>query len=376
MGGMYFCYDALVAVIQWQFSFDLASILSELYKFTKMPRHPTEETLSRGIGMLQGGLTQRAVAINLGISKGAVSRAWIKFRNTGTIDRKVGSGRPRKTTPAQDHFLQMNALRNRTVTAPALNRDLQNATGVTVSNETVRKRLHEAHLLARRPAVRVPVTVAHRRHRLTFAQNHLVWGRADWDRVLFTDESKFNLDFNDGRIRVWRRPGERFADCCVQEHDRYGGGSVMVWGGISLTSRVGLRVIGNGTLNGQRYRDEILDPYVLPYAQNYVGTFILMDDNARPHRNRLVDAYKTTNGINGMEWPARSPDLNPIEHVWDMLQRAISNRLVKPQTVAELQRALLDEWANIPQLELQNLIMSMPHRCQAVVTARGGHTRY
>ena len=77
-----------------------------------------------------------------------------------------------------------------------------------------------------------------------------------------------------------------------------------------------------------------------------------------------------------MEWPARSPDLNPIEHAWDMLQTAVSPRPVQPASVQELRQALLEEWDQIPQYKIRRLINSMRRRCQAVIEARGHHTRY
>ena len=70
------------------------------------------------------------------------------------------------------------------------------------------------------------------RQRVVWCQNHLAWSTEQWERVLWTDESRFTLDFNDRRIRVHRFPGERFAPCCVKEHDRYGGGSIMMWAGM------------------------------------------------------------------------------------------------------------------------------------------------
>ena len=135
-------------------------------------------------------------------------------------------------------------------------------TGTVISAQTVRNRLHAARLRARRPAVRVPLTPAHRRHRLQWAQDHVGWTQADWANVLFTDESRFCLDFNDGRIRVWREPGERFAAVNVVEHDRYGGGSVIVWAGISLRGHTDLYVVQNGNLTGERYKNEILNAHV------------------------------------------------------------------------------------------------------------------
>ena len=79
-------------------------------------------------------------------------------------------------------------------------------------------------------------------------------------------------------------PNERFAPVCVAEHDRFGGGSVMVWAGISALGKTDLHVIDDGTLTALRYVKEILDVYVRPYAGTVGESFILMDDNARAHR--------------------------------------------------------------------------------------------
>jgi transposase len=200
--------------------------------------------------------------------------------------------------------------------------------------------------------------------------------RASLRNILFTDESRFCLDFHDGRRRVWRSRNQRFANCNVVEHDRFGGGSVMVWGGISLDGSTDLYVIRNGSLNAVRYRDEILDPIVRPFAGAIGDDFILMDDNARPHRARIVNDYLARESIVRMDWPAYSPDLNPIEHAWDCLQKRISQLPVSPRSLDELADALLREWQQIPQQRFLNLVESFTTRCQAVIDARGGHTRY
>ncbi|GBM17993.1 hypothetical protein AVEN_238390-1 [Araneus ventricosus] len=103
---------------------------------------------------------------------------------------------------------------------------------------------------------------------------------------------------------------------------------------------------------------------------------IFMEDNARPHRARLARSYLKSETIPQMEWPARSPDLNPIEHVWDMLGRRIAGSSVPPGALHELQQALLQEWALLPQREINDTIGSMPRRCQACISVRGYHTRY
>ena len=81
---------------------------------------------------------------------------------------------------------------------------------------------------------------------------------------MFSDESRFCLRQLDQSVKVWRRLGERYADCCTDRIIYFDGGSVMVWGGISLTGKTRLVGIG-GNLNAERYRDEILQPVAIPY---------------------------------------------------------------------------------------------------------------
>lgn len=125
-----------------------------------------------------------------------------------------------------------------------------------------------------------------------------------------------------------------------------------------------------------RYRDEILHVHVRPYAGAIGDDFILMDDNAPAHRARIVDEYLQQETIVRLEWPARSPDLNPIEHCWDMLQAAVRSRPQQPRCLWELEQCLVEEWNALDQRKVMRLIQSMRRRCQAVIVARGSHTRY
>ncbi|GFU64743.1 transposable element Tcb2 transposase [Trichonephila clavipes] len=108
----------------------------------------------------------------------------------------------------------------------------------------------------------------------------------------------------------------------------------------------------------------------------YGGISIGGHDNARPHRARLVENMLEAETIQRMECPACSPDLNPIEHVWDMFDDALLRDQGQSATVRDLEIALLEEWNSIPKSLIDNLIASMANRCAAVLAVRGDHTPY
>ena len=147
----------------------------------------------------------------------------------------------------------------------------------------------------------------------------------------------------------------------------------MVWGGIAYGRRTQLHII-RGNLNAIRYRDEILSPHLVPFLQQHNLT--LQQDNACPHVARICTVYLQAHNIDVLPWPAFFPDLNPIEHLWDELDRRVRRRDNPPSSVPELEQALLQEWNNIPQMTVNNLINSMTRRVQSALDAKGGHTRY
>lgn len=157
----------------------------------------------------------------------------------------------------------------------------------------------------------------------------------------------------------------------------------MIWGAISMTARTdsvlicwGDRRHGRGSITGARYIEEILAVHVIPYVDYIGNAFTFMHDNARAHTSRIIHDCISEVGFRFMEWPACSPDLNLIEHLWDELKRRIRARRRAPTSIPELIVAVEEEWLNIPQETISNLIESMPNRMRDVVRARGGHTHY
>jgi hypothetical protein len=192
-------------------------------------------------------------------------------------------------------------------------------------------------------------------------------------RILFTDESIFCLRSPDGRQRVWCRTGERVAQCNFVPGVSFSSGSIMVWSGISTDARTELVMVNGKAMAANRYIRDILEPYVVPFA-SFIGNYsILMHDNARPHIAQIVNEYLDTVEIHHMIWPARSPDLNPIEHVWDMVGRRVKVRTPAPGNLRRLSAAVIQEWQEIDQAVIQDLFEGMPRRMEAVIQATGGN---
>ncbi|XP_067659425.1 uncharacterized protein [Haliotis asinina] len=178
-------------------------------------QHLSIEERARAIGWLNEGVSQREAARRLNVRPPVINRLRQRYLQTQTVRDRQRSGRPRVTTGREDRLVVLEALRRRTVTASHL-RQLRTATGTIVSEKTIMNRLRERNLRPRRQAVRPRLLPRHRVARDALARHHLHWTRQQWSGVLCSDESRFSLQHNDGRVLVDRRPGERFADVNVR----------------------------------------------------------------------------------------------------------------------------------------------------------------
>ena len=275
-----------------------------------MPRIPSN-LRKRTIGMFGAGMSTEHVARHVRSSSRVIRNLRIRFQTTGSSNDLPRRGRPRVTTRGQDRYIVNTPLRNQFQTATA-----------TAANTPG---LHNNRISA---------------HSMDTATLEY--------RSFFSDESRFSLQRGDGRVSVYRRRNERYADCCVLERDRFGGmGSVMVWAAIAHGYRSPLVVI-DGNLNAQRYRNDILAHHVIPLFHNTANISIFQHDNVSSHTARDTVDFLRTNNIDFIdEWSANSPDLNPIEHVWDSLDRRLRRRPNPPANVNELRQALIQEWNNI-----------------------------
>lgn len=339
-----------------------------------MPRL-TDFQRQLSVALLDQGLRPQDVANRIGCHVTTIR--WLRRRvvDTGSTRDRPRSGRPRVTNNRQDRIIHRSHIRDRFRTAVDTARQTIGTHGREVSVYTIRRRLRERGLRARVPYRGPILDEAKRERRLRWARTHRRWTLARWRSVLFSDETRICVHRPDRREHVWRRRGERFQRDCIREADRWGGASIMAWAAISFKSRTPL-VMLDGNLNAQRYVDEILQREVIPFLDEHPEIQFFQQDNARPHSARLSRDFLEDNDVQVLDWPPYSPDMSPIEHLWDQLKTAISRRRPRPGNRRQLIAAAQEEWDNIPQERIQTLFNSMRRRCSACVEAQGGHTRY
>ncbi|GFW44707.1 transposable element Tcb2 transposase [Trichonephila clavipes] len=301
-------------------------------------------------GGLEEGRSVTSVAAEFGFARSIVSRLWRQFQTTGTAIRGFSSGRQQGTTPADYRYIVVQARRNRRQTAGKIARHTTQATGRPISRFTVARRLHGGGLFSRRPVRCVPLTPAHRKRRSLWCREHRNWRYNEWGRVLFADDCRFSLSIDSHRILIWRERGSRNHPSNIIERDRYGGRGVLVWGGIILGSRTDRHIFDAGSVNGTRYCNEILLPYVRLFRGAMGLQFLFMDDNTPCHRTVAAEQL--------------------------LESRRLAARTLPPVTFRELRLALQDEWAAMPQQFIDNLILSMGRRCETCLAVRGDPISY
>jgi transposase len=307
------------------------------------------------------------ISAQFGVAKSTISYTMKLFKATGNVDRRPKSGRPRLTTDKDDKVLIRLSKKNPRASATDLNAEIRTNYGVQVSVDTVRRRQRDGGLHGRRPAKKPLMREKNRKARLAFAKKFRHWTPAQWAHVLWSDESKFNLFGSDGVQYVRRPTGQRMNYRYMLPTVKHGGGNVMVWGCFSRTCLGPLHQVV-GIMDQVMYR-EIIEDVMLPHAKKKMGRgWIFQQDNDPKHTSRSVKAAMDKKKIHLLEWPSQSPDLNPIEHLWEELDRRCKGR--QPRNQSDLFDILQAEWEKIPISVLNKLVDSMPRRCEEVINPR------
>lgn len=324
-------------------------------------------TRMKAVELLKRNMSQRQVATELGISRGAVRGIGEKIATAKNVLDRKRSGRPSKLDSRDKRKLMRTSRKNPKLTA----RQVLSESGVTtlVSVDTAKRILRSGGLRGYVAAKKPALTRKHLKKRLEWSKQHMLWGVEKWENVIFSDESKIELHSN---VREYvRRPiNERNNPKYTTKTVKFGGGSIMVWGFIKGDGRRKLVKI-EGTLNSAKYI-EVLKSHLL---QDLGDTDIFQQDGAPCHRSRATRQFFTDEAVTVLEdWPAQSPDLNIIESIWAELKKKVRERM--PKNLDELWSFCEEEWQKIPLKKIKDLFSSLPRRIEAVIKANGSHTKY
>ena len=207
------------------------------------------------------------------------------------------------------------------------------------------------------------LTPKHIKARVAWAEAHM---EDDWCKTVFTDETAFDLFRN--KVRRWHKAGVKPIRRLPKSRQK-----VMAWGGISEKGKTPLFCFTN-IMDGPFYV-HILETQLLPAARSmYRNDWRLQQDNDPKHTSRVAKDFVAKKRINALDWPSNSPDLNPIENLWQIIKNKVEKRM--PKNIDDLKQFLVEEWKATSQETINNLVMSMKTRCQMVVDENGDRIPY
>lgn len=321
-----------------------------------------------------GRLSVRGISKLLKIPKSTVHNIIVKFQNTKKLENLKGRGRKSILSEREKKAIVRKVKVNPRLSAPKILSEIQNDFGKSPSLETIRNVLHQNDFKNSFAKKKPLISKKNQKKRLDFARLHASKDISFWKSILWSDESRYKVFGSDGRLRVWRKPLQSLKMQNLNPTVKHGGGSCMVWGCMAFSGAGKLEFI-EGIMNQIYYQDILSRNLKESVRKLRLGRrYIFQQDNDPKHKSKSTMEYFLKNKINVLDWPPQSPDLNPIEHLWDHVEKEIRKHQITSKQ--DLKIRIQEAWDAIPEDVTKNLVESMPRRLLAVVAAHGGPTRY
>jgi transposase len=323
---------------------------------------------------LQAGRSTRDVGNELQVSQSHVAR--LRRKRLSDIPTS-SSGRPQALTNTQKRACIRAVTSGGFETTTQATKYVREECQVTVSVDTVRRVLRAAGLKSKVKQKKPKLNERHIKDRLEFARRHEHWTIDDWKHVIFSDETKVNRFCSDGRSWCWIRDEQSCDLRQVKQTVKFGGGSIMLWDCMTFQGS-GMFCRIEGRMDQHQYK-EILQRDLMYTVMAYdldPSKLIFQHDNDPKHTAKSVSQWLKLQKFDVLKWPAQSPDLNPIEHLWAGLKRRLNQYESAPKGILELWERIEECWASIELEECKKLYESMPRRIQALLAAKGKWTKY
>lgn len=301
---------------------------------------------------------------------------WIinKYRYEGLVQDKAGRGRKKLCSEYDERFILRKIKIDPKISVPKLTKEVSQRINKPVSTETVRRILRKSGYNGRIARKKPFISKVNRQKRIEFAEKYVNEPVEFWTNVIFTDETKINLFGSDGRQIVWRKPNTELDGKNIVKTVKHGGGSLMLWGAMGANGTGNLYEI-RGIMDKNVYLD-ILKTNLKPSAQklNMPRLFYFQQDNDPKHTAKIVKEWLLYNVPKLLNSPPQSPDLNPIENLWQILKNEVQSS--NCSSLEEFRNVVFTAWENISADVTKKLVQSMPSRLKAVIEAKGGSTKY
>lgn len=329
------------------------------------------------------GESSYQISRELNLKRSTIRDFLKKFKLTGDTTTHHSDGRPRKTSVQDDRAIVRESKRDRRQPLA----EIQVNVLPNVSIRTIKRRLLEHEIKKWRAANRPKIDAIIARKRLEWALRYKDWTWEDWVRVVWSDECSVEKGADPRQVWVFRTPYEKWHKDCINPSQHSGRVSVMIWGCFAGGIK-GPIVVVVGRIDSKRYLKEVCEEVLLDFMdgveEHIESEPIFMQDNAPVHKAKRVMKWMKEQGVEVMEWPPYSPDLNPIEHIWVHLKAKVHEMfpdLKFAKNTGEpfkryLQECVEKAWWALDERIFENLAKTMPRRVEAVIRSKGWYTKY
>lgn len=331
-----------------------------------MPRATTLSDIeqARVLAYKESGVAICEIAAKLNRHRNTISN-FVKSPDSYATIKRTGA-KPKVDERAKREIRRLATRKN--MSAAQIKRELS----LDITKRRVQQILHEDVNLKYQSRLAKPKLLPrHKTARINFAEKYKFFNE-EWYHIIFSDEKKFNMDGPDGCQKYWR-------DLREPRQNRYSrnfqGGSLMTWAGFGYKGKTPICFISH-KMDAKLYVD-LLDNVLINFSDDIYGeTWTFQQDNAAIHTAKYTKEFFESRKIPLLQWPAISPDLNPMENLWSILSQQVYRNGRQFNNLKDLKKAIQEEWDKIDISVLQSLINSMPRRLNDVIINNGGHTNY